>query len=1150
MQVLGNDKFTEFPDSIGGQSVGSHKFSFRFKQYVESKKSNSSLHRFRKQIEQIQESREDYKNEKNLAQFRTVFQARLERGESLEEILPDAFAIVLEAVARTKKDSEGKSIELTDSQIMTSLVLNNGDIAELATGEGKTYALIMAAYLNALTGEQVHIFTANDYLAQRDSEANAPIFEALGMKVGCALDQYIENGKTLDKEKSKKLRKQAYQDLDIVYAKSSTIAFDWELDQQVMKQEDKMINRPFHYAIVDEVDSVMIDDANTPLIISQTLQNYENMVSEKNENTTMTDKIVGEDNRKNWLLLANSVVLELRKYAVNTYRNSDEVSKSPIYNKISIHGKHLPGTYAELQDRIENSNARIFIDERNKTVELTDTGYAVVEEMFKNTGYDLNEIFSYIQNALYAHCILKENVDYRTVKDTKTGIKKVILLDPNTGRDLPDNKLSNGLHQALEVKEMVNSTPDKSIANPIIHKAIRDVSKMSMSTIKITHPSFFAKYDRVGGTSGTVSDEITKTEFKEQYKKKIVQIPRSRRKIAIENPVEIYATRVEKIDAVVNQILKCHSLGQPILVGARDIEEAKEISARLEEYQKRPFKELCSSIFQTSPDDINVLQATKLYCLMTNTEFPMHDRKKLDAVARQVQSLILPDEEKIPLDYRIEKQLQAKLDSTTTISLESQAEIYRMVYHQEPTSRESIQNLYEHLHGISFQTLTAENTEHEVEIISKAGRYGAITIATAIAGRGTDIALGGNPVELARYDIQNRLIQELEQQNLSQNELEFKTNEIKRKLELLSRANTCDDAELQQLYEQKLNEWMITCNEERKMLEPTKVDFDGKLVHESGKGLYVLGASLSDSIRVDNQLQGRSGRQGNDGESKFMCSLEDPLITQNGRQSDLTKIREMIKNNPSNRQAIQYVRAAQRSKESAQASIRTGVNRCAKGFDFISNAYYDYREKLLEYPESTISNIFESTSKLLFESENQEDMDNTIFCFVPLIFSDEEVNNLSNEELKILFDERVNLIMGELRRMDSKEFEYDFRKKLLMTGDLKFSMFTDQSIIEKQLSLEGMTPNQTTNIEDLLDRITLDQYHEFRDEVILETSVTALYYLRTYLEQRKADTIHSNSSVDEQRNTIGSVFSSTPSDLTPMSPPSTAEAEAISRHTK
>jgi len=1117
MQVLEHDKFTELPDSISGQSVGNQKFSFHFKKYIENKKTNSPLRTFRKQIEQIKESREEYKDEKDLAQFRTVFQARLERGESLEQILPDAFAIVLEAISRTKTDAEGNSIELTDSQIMTSLVLNNGDIAELATGEGKTYALIMAAYLNALTGEGVHIFTANDYLAQRDAETNTPIFEALGMKVGCALDQYTKDGKTLSKQESRELRKKAYQEFDIVYAKSSTVAFDWEFDQQVMKEEDKMINRPFHYAIVDEVDSVMIDDANTPLIISETLQNYEKRVTERNENTTMTNKIIGEDDRRNWLLLANSVVLELRKYAANTYRNSDEVSRNPLYNKLTIHGKHLSGTYTDLQDRITNSNARIFIDERKKTVELTDAGYAIIEKMLQNTGYDLNDIYSYIQNALYAHCILKENVDYRTVEDSKTGIKKVILIDPNTGRDLPDNKLSNGLHQALEVKEMVNSTPDKSMANPIIHKAIKDISKMSMSTAKITHPSFFAKYERVGGTSGTVSDEVTKTEFREQYKKKIIQIPRSRPKIAIENPVEVYATKAEKLDAIVNQILECHSIGQPILVGARDIEEAKEISARLEAYQKRSFKDLCCSAFKTSPDNINILQAAKLYCLMTNTEFPMRDREKRNAIARQVQSLILPEKEKNALDYRVEKQLQAKLDKTNTIPLEAQAEIYRMIYQQEPTSKNSIQNLYAHLHGITFQTLTAENTEQEVEIISQAGRYGAITIATAIAGRGTDIALGGNPVELARYDVQNKMIHDLEKENLPKNILEQKIAESIRKIELLSRSNTCDDEVLKQLYEQKLNEWMITCSEERKKLEATRTDSDGKLVHEKGKGLYVLGASLNDSIRVDNQLQGRSGRQGNDGESKFVCSLEDPLIIQNGKQSDIMKIREIVKKNPSSHKAIQYVRAAQRTKESVQASIRTDVNRCARGFDFISNAYYDYREKLLKNPESTVSNIFESASKLLFERENQEDMDNTIFCFVPLIFSDSEVNNLSNEELKILFDERIKLMMRELKGIDSVEFKNDFRKKLLMTGDLKFSVFTDQNVIEKQLSLEGMTPNQTTSIEDLLDRITFDQYNEFKDEVILETTVTALYYLRSYLEQRKMNISNSSQEMNQQQ---------------------------------
>ncbi|MDE5587379.1 MAG: hypothetical protein K2I72_03295, partial [Bacilli bacterium] len=976
MRVLENEKFALFPDSVGEVHEEHQKFSVRLQQYINAKKNNFSHRKLREKIQKIHESREYYKDAKDLSEFRQVFATRIERGESLEEILPEAYAVVLEAISRTKKDSNGRPIELTDSQIMTSLVLNDGDIAELATGEGKTYALTMAAYLNTLTGEQVHIFTANDYLAQRDSEINKPIFDSLGIKVGCALDNYVVDGTPLSKEEAKVLRKEAYQDLDIVYAKSSTVAFDWELDQQVMNVEDKMLQRPFHYAIVDEVDSVMIDDANTPLIISQTLKAYEDKINEKNEDTIITDKIFGEENRQGLLLLANSFASELRKNPKNTFRSSKEFSKSPIYNKLSIHGKHIPGTQASLQDSIQKSSALIFIDERNKTVELTEKGYKAVEKIFKNIGFDVNEILQYIQNSLYAHCILERDVDYRIDTNQNTGEKKVILIDPNTGRNLPDNKLANGLHQALEVKEIVKGMPNMSIADVEMKEAIKQVSKMNISTAKITQPSFFAKYQKVGGTSGTVSDEITKSEFKEQYKKKIIEIPRSRKKIAIENPVEVYATRSEKIDAIVNQIIECNQRNQPILVGARDIEEAKEIASYLETYQRKPFKQLCCEMFQVPEEEINILQASKLYCLMTNTEFPLRDRKTQYAISRQVQSLILPDNEKTSLDYRVEQQLQQKLNSINSVSFDAKEEIYRLIYRQEPQSRREVEDLYTNLHGISFQTLTAENAEQEVEIISQAGRLGAVTIATAIAGRGTDIALGGDPKELARHEVENLMIERLEKENLDSNAKALRVAQIKRQTEMLSRMDRCDDEEIQKLFERKYSQWQKTCGKEQELLQSTIRDSEGNLVHQPGKGLYVLGASLNDSIRVDNQLSGRSGRQGSDGESKFICSLRDPLIVQKGNQSNLNKIRKLVQEDPSNPLAIQYVRAAQRANESMQASIRNGVNRCSKGFDWIADNYYSYRKELLEKTEETLPHIFNATSTLLFDNQNQENADN------------------------------------------------------------------------------------------------------------------------------------------------------------------------------
>ncbi len=1131
MAILRTKKFALLSDSASIKEEDSSKFSFHLKKYIDAKKSNLAIKKLREKINQIQEIRKNYKAVDDLSKLRFTFQKRLERGESLDEILPEAYAVVLEAVSRIKKGIDGKPIELTDSQIMTSLVLNDGNIAELATGEGKTYALIMAAYLNTLGGEQVHVFTANDYLAQRDSEINTPIFESLGIKVGCALDNYVVDGVSLDKSESKKKRKEAYQNLDIVYAKSSTIAFDWEFDQQVMEKEDRMLQRPFHYAIVDEVDSVMIDEANTPLIISQSLNSYEDKIQK--EDSIITDKIFGEENRQSWLLIANTIVKTLREDASNTFRSSEEFSSNPILNKVSFQGKHLAGTVNSLQDRILKSGAKIYIDERHKTVELTDAGYDFVGKIIKNTGFDENEVFHYIKNALYAHCILEKDVDYRIDQNSKTNEKKIILIDSNTGRDLPDNKLSEGLHQALEVKEIIKDMPDINLGNKKLKEAIKKVSQMNISTAKITQPSFFSKYQKVGGTSGTVSDEVTKREFKEQYKKKIIEIPRSRKKIAVEKPVEVYASRREKLDAVVSQIIECHKREQPILVGAKDIEEAKEISTRLEAYQRKPFAQLCANLFQTPIEQVNILQATKLYCLMTHTDFPVHDRKAQYAISEQVQCLILPENEKTALDYRVERQLQEKIDSTTSISMDTKKEIYQFLYHKNPESNKELDDLTIRLYGIPFRTLTAENTEQEVEIISQAGRLGAVTIATAIAGRGTDIALGGDPKELARHEVEDIFINRLKKENLTPQELSSKISHIKRQTEMLSRMERCDNQEIQQLFEKKYDKWKSTCRSEKEALEPTLVDPQGNSMHQVGKGLYVLGSSLNDSIRVDNQLRGRSGRQGNDGESKFICSLDDPIIVQNGNQKDLNKIKKVVMENPSSRLAVQYVRAAQRANESIHASIRTDVNRCSKGFDWISDAYYAYREKLLENPESCLPNIFEATSNILFDKKRQEDFGSLIAYFVPLIFNDNEVNNLSNDELKLLFENRTKMMRTEAKNSPSFSFDGDFKRKLLTTGDLKFTLLADDNFIEKQLSLEKMSPNQSANIDDLLDKIVFDKYHDFKDEVILETAITAIHYLKSYLkekreektEQRKLD----GDSVSQ--NLVENIIESTPLDL-------------------
>ncbi len=1088
MRLFENKKFAEFPDSTIESQVKKRKFSSELSSYIDKKERNPELNKLLKEVNAIKEIREKYKTVEDLSSLRQEFKLRLKQGESLEQILPEAYALVIEAVSRNKTTSNGHPIELTDSQIMTSLVLNDGDIAELATGEGKTFALTMAAYLNAIEGDQVHIFTANDYLAQRDSEINTSIFESLGLKVGCALDTYVVDGIALDKKQSKEMRKRAYRELDIIYANPSTIPFDWEADQQILNPEDRMIVKPFHYAIVDEVDSVMIDDASTPLIISESLKSYEKKTNPDYEETENDLRAFNNTTRKKWMSFADSVVTVLRQNAKNTFRNSEAVTANPLYNKILIRGEHLAGTQRALNDLVEKKGAAIFIDERKKTVELTDVGYQLIGSMIQETGFDENEIFPYIQNALYAHCILQNNVDYRVSTDKYTGKKKVILIDPNTGRDLPDNKLSNGLHQALEIKEGI---------------PINKVSKLSISTAKITHPSFFAKYQKVCGTSGTVSDEVTKCEFKEQYKKKIVEIPRSRKKIAVENPIEVYETKKQKMQAIVQQIVECQKKDQPILVGAKDIDEALDIMSYLgESYPKRDFSRLCMDVFHTPKEEINILKAAKLYCLMTNTDFP-NDRRIQNAICRQVQSLILPENEKNALDYRVEKQLTEKLNSARFVPLESKEEIYRFLQGEEAKSRDQVEEFFIQLRGISYQSLTAKDTEREVSIISQAGRAGAVTIATAIAGRGTDIALGGDPKELARYEVEDIYLEKLNKKELLAQEHKLQVAKIKRQTELLSRNGQCDDSQMQKLFEQKLTKWRKTCTEEKAQLESTLTDSHGELMHQPGKGLYVLGASLNDSIRVDNQLRGRSGRQGSDGESKFICSLEDPLILQKGDPRKFEKMKAIARSNPSHRSLIRYVRTAQRSNESIQSSIRMDNSRCAKGFDWIADSYYTYRGELLDRPVDTLSTVFQSATDLLFDNTTVAVTEDTLSYFIPFAFSDNEVNNLSLPKLKELFVARSKAAIEEIRSIDSPDFHQNLRRQLLTVGDLRFTSLADGNIIENQLFLEQMTPNQSSTPDVMLDRVVFDQYNDFKADVILESSVRAFYYLRIFLKQEE-----------------------------------------------
>lgn len=1013
-----------------------------------------------------------------LADMKTRFEQELKNGKTLEELLPDAYAVVLEVVSRTKKDNKGNPIELTNSQIMTSLVLNDGNIAELATGEGKTFALTMAAYLNSLGGEQVHIFTANDYLAQRDAEQNTPIYEALGLKVGYALNSYTENGKPLKYSESKKIRKQVYSECDIVYARSSTIAFDWEADHQVMKKEDRVLTKDFNYAIVDEVDSVLIDDANTPLVLSRNMEKFsKELRSFEDIELDGSLKIVTPEHQGKWVTEANSFVKNIiLKDKKNIYPINEEF--------VSGFGKILQGdrSFNAIMQKIENSDALVYHDLRYKSVSLTSKGQDLVMKHFKKYADALqipeNEIFDYIQKALEANLIQRKNVDYRVTE--VNGSKKIILLDASTGRDLPDNKYSQGLHQAIEAKEGIEFSRR---------------TKQNVSTAKITHPAFFHKYKKFAGTSGTVSDEVTKFEFLNQYDKKITKIPRSRKKIAVENPIEVYKTEKEKIDAIVNQIIECHSRKQPILVGARDIEEAQKIMKKLDEFAAKPFNEICAEVFKVDKDKVRVMQATKLYCLMTGIEYPT-DRRSRASLARKVVSLILPEHEKTPLDRRVQKGLEAKLRNAPEMSVETKNKLFEIVNNRQATSKEELESFAIKLRGLTYQSLTAADTDREVEIISQAGRLGAITISTAIAGRGTDIALGGNPKELAKIETEKYFVDKIG--NVDADTFEKEQTKITRQVELLSRSGKCDDIRITNKYNDSLIKWQNICKEEEAILSPSKFDDDKNPVHETGKGLFVLGASLNNSIRVDNQLRGRCGRQGSDGESKFMCSLEDELIKTRAKSEQYKYFVQAFKEgNVSQKLAVDFVRSTQRSYESARASARNDANKCARGFDWFSNAYYTYREQLLDNPTTVISGTIKEADNLLFSLED-EAYKKVLTDFVPSLFSTEEVQNLGKEELKILYQQRTSEMIEALNNSQSEKVIEALQQKLLTLGDLSFTDTINSNAIENDYRLRSLG-DRSTDSDLLLDQTVFDQYNYFRTDLLVRSSISAVKLLKNSL---------------------------------------------------
>ena len=596
--------------------------------------------------DQIEALEEEYRalTDEQLQAKTPEFKQRLQQGETLDDILPEAFAAVREAADRVL------GLRPYRVQLIGGIVLHQGRIAEMKTGEGKTLVATLPAYLNALTGNGVHIVTVNDYLAKRDSEWMGKVHRFMGLTVGLIVHD-------LTKE-----QRQAAYAADITYGTNNEMGFDYLRDNMAI-YKDEQVQRGHSFAIVDEVDSILIDEARTPLIISG--------MGEKS--TQLYD-------------MAEAFSCRLKKYVV---AETDD---------------------KEAED--ETLDADYIVDEKARTATLTARGIAKAEEFFhlENLSDPENStIAHHINQAIKAHGTMKRDVDY-VVKDGE-----IIIVDEFTGRLMFGRRYSEGLHQAIEAKEHVS------------------VQRESKTLATITFQNYFRLYSKLSGMTGTAMTE--EEEFATIYKLDIVEIPTNRPVVRIDNEDAVYKTEQGKYRAVIRQVKECHEKGQPVLVG--------------------------------------------------------------------------------------------------TVSIEKNELLSRMLTKE----------------GIRHNLLNAKNHEKEAEIVAQAGQFGAVTVATNMAGRGTDIMLGGNAEYMATNDLRKAGY----------------TDEVIADATGYAETDNSEILEARQLFADKLRQ------------HKAEISGEADRVRQAG-GLFIIGTERHDSRRIDNQLRGRAGRQGDPGETRFYISLEDDLM--------------------------------------------------------------------------------------------------------------------------------------------------------------------------------------------------------------------------------------------------------------------------------
>lgn len=774
--------------------------------------SDRAIKKNKSQVEEVMALEDSYSklSDEELKDNTNKLKERLKGGETLDDILPEAFATVREASKRVLGMTPYRV------QVEGGIILHQGRIAEMKTGEGKTLVETMPAYLNALEGKGVHIVTVNDYLAKRDRDWMGKVFEYLGLSVGCIVH-----------DMPKEDRKIAYAS-DITYGTNNEFGFDYLRDNMVIYKEN-MVQRELNYAIVDEVDSILIDEARTPLIIS----------GQGDKSTDLYE-------------LAKTFVSRL---SVRVQDPDEHVDPLDRFVK---------------QEEEEEETKDYVVNEKDRSVLLTELGTKKAEEFFKVenlSDIENMEIIHHINQAMKARSLMKKDKDY-VVKDGE-----IIIVDEFTGRLMFGRRYSDGLHQAIEAKEGL------------------EVRSESKTLATITFQNYFRMYKKLSGMTGTAKTE--EEEFQDIYHMDVIEIPTNKPVIRQDNPDEIYRTEAEKFGAVIDDIKARHETGQPVLVGTISIEKSEELSKLL---------------------------------------------KKT---------------------------------------------------------------------GIKHEVLNAKFHDKEAEIVAQAGRLGQVTIATNMAGRGTDIILGGNPEFMAKQAMRRKGLSEEEMAQVDSHE-DTKDSEILK--------NRKEYDEYVEQYKKELQE------------EKAKVIDAG--------GLHIIGTERHESRRIDNQLRGRAGRQGDPGSSTFYISAEDDLMRLFGGDRfknaiDMMKMPEgdSIKSPVLTR----LIESAQRKVEGNNYGIRKHVLKYDDVMNKQREVIYAERKKLLEGADfrdnitAMIKDVIAGfVNTMTFEKEDCGDWDfKSLFMHLKAIFDIdmEDIDGLNTKD--ILKDELIDMLTEHaLKKYEAKENEF------------------------------------------------------------------------------------------------------------------------------